>query len=179
MKLRNPFHGLIESIFLFLANHLPRLKAFDRYRYLVLRLAGMKIKSRSKIWAPVMVRPIGGCHNITIGSRTFINSEVRFAAPSSSITIGDNVAIGPRCSFETVSHGLLYEAGVGRGTFTKPIVVEDEVWICAGVIILSGVTVGRGAVIAAGSVVASDVKPLCLYGGSPAKLIRELENDIK
>jgi acetyltransferase-like isoleucine patch superfamily enzyme len=58
-------------------------------------------------------------------------------------------------------------------------VVEDEVWICAGVIILSGVTVGRGAVIAAGSVVASDVKPLCLYGGSPAKLIRELENDIK
>ena len=42
-----------------------------------------------------------------------------------------------------------------------------------------GVTVGRGAVIAAGSVVANDVKPLCLYGGSPAKLIRELENEIK
>ncbi len=53
------------------------------------------------------------------------------------------------------------------------IIVEDDVWICSHVMILSGVTIGRGSIIAAGSVVTSDVKPYSIVGGVPARLIKK------
>jgi acetyltransferase-like isoleucine patch superfamily enzyme len=58
--------------------------------------------------------------------------------------------------------------------FTKPIVIEDQVWIGCGAIILQGVRIGKGAVVAAGAVVCSDVAPMTVVGGVPAKLIKTL-----
>lgn len=52
-------------------------------------------------------------------------------------------------------------------------VIEDDVWIGAGSIILSGVTVGKGAIIAAGSVVTKDVPPCEIWGGNPSHKIRD------
>jgi maltose O-acetyltransferase len=78
-------------------------------------------------------------------------------------------------SFETVSHGLLYEPGRGRGYASHPIVVEDEVWIGAGAIVLQGVTIGRGAVISAGAVVKDDVPAGTVAGGVPARVLRAVE----
>lgn len=51
------------------------------------------------------------------------------------------------------------------------IVVEKDVWIGYGAIIVSGVCVGRGSVVAAGSVVLRDVEPYSIVGGNPAKVI--------
>ena len=163
-----------ELLFLTLANWLPRLKMSDRFRYAILRVAGIEIHGRATIWAPIVIRPIGGAKNIEIGAGTFINSEVRFAAPVDKIRIGGNCAIGPRVCFETVNHGLKYVVDEGRGTETAPINIEDEVWIGAGSIILPGVTVGRGSVIAAGAVVTGDVPENVIYGGVPAKFIRNV-----
>ncbi|MBE0675615.1 MAG: acyltransferase [Bacteroidales bacterium] len=53
------------------------------------------------------------------------------------------------------------------------VVIGDDVWVGYGAIILSGVTVGQGSIIAAGSVVTSDVEPYSIYGGNPAKKIRD------
>ena len=50
--------------------------------------------------------------------------------------------------------------------------INDEVWIGCGAIILPGVTVGKGAVIASGAVVTKDVPPMTLVGGVPAKIIK-------
>lgn len=47
-----------------------------------------------------------------------------------------------------------------------PIVLEDDVWIGYGCIILSGVRIGRGAVIGAGSVVTKDVPPYAIFVGN-------------
>lgn len=52
------------------------------------------------------------------------------------------------------------------------IIIDDDVWIGQGAIILSGVHVGQGAVIAAGAVVTKNVPPYAIVGGVPAKIIK-------
>jgi len=163
-----------EAIFLTLANNLPRVRISDRIRWIFFRLAGVAIDGRCVIWGPMMIRPIGAARNIAIGAGTFINTNARFGVPKERVTLGNNVQIGPNVCFETVSHGLAYVSGKGRGDIVRPIAVEDEVWIGAGAIITGGVTIGRGAVVAAGAVVTRDVAPMTLVGGVPARLIREI-----
>ena len=162
-----------ELIFLTLANNLPRMKVLDKFRFIIYRLAGLRVEGKCSIWGPLSIRPIGGVRNIHIGKGSFLNTEIRFGAPNDKIIIGANVQIGPRVMFETVNHGLTYIPGQGRGSWTKPIIVEDEVWIGVGAIITQGVTVGRGSVVAAGAVVTKDVEPNTVVGGVPAKLIRK------
>jgi maltose O-acetyltransferase len=135
----------------------------------------MDIQGPCLIWGPLSIRPIGGASHISIGAGTFVNTDVRFGGAQGGISIGRNVQVGPRVSFETVSHGLLYEPGRGRGYASHPIVVEDEVWIGAGTIVLQGVTIGRGAVISAGAVVKDDVPAGTVAGGVPARVLRAVE----
>lgn len=161
-----------ELIFLTLANHLPRAKKFDRFRTRLLAWAGMVVAKDCEIWGPLTIRPIGGASNIVIGARTFLNTETRFGVPIDKVVIGNDVQIGPRVMFETISHGLVFEEGQGRSTTSRPIHVEDQVWIGAGAIITQGVTVGKGAVVAAGAVVTRDVPPHTVVGGVPAKVLR-------
>jgi acetyltransferase-like isoleucine patch superfamily enzyme len=113
--------------------------------------------------------------NIRIGEGTFINSDVRFGVPKEIVSFGRNVQVGPRVMFETVNHGLIFEKGKGRGSWSMPITIEDEVWIGAGAIITQGVVIGKGAVIAAGALINKDVKPYTIVGGVPGKLIRTID----
>ena len=57
----------------------------------------------------------------------------------------------------------------------KPIVIEDNVWIGGGAILLPGVTIGRNAVVGAGAVVSRDVPANAVVAGNPARVIREIE----
>ena len=57
---------------------------------------------------------------------------------------------------------------------TKPIIIEDDVWIGFNSIILKGVTIGKGAIIAAGSVVTKDIPPFSMVAGNPAKIIKTI-----
>lgn len=58
-----------------------------------------------------------------------------------------------------------------QGEEERPVVVGDDVWIGANVVILPGVEIKRGAVIAAGAVVTKDVGELEIVGGVPARVI--------
>lgn len=57
----------------------------------------------------------------------------------------------------------------------RPVLIEDDVWIGARVIILPGVKVGKGSVIGAGSVVTKDVMPYTVVGGNPARVLKGRE----
>ena len=66
------------------------------------------------------------------------------------------------------------EPKMERNIGTRPVVIEDDVWIGAKAIVLKGVTIGRGAVVAAGAVVTKDVPPFTLVAGNPAQVTRQL-----
>ena len=171
-----PHKHLKESFFLKLANSLPRSHRSDRrLRPYLLAKAGVDI-SDSTVWNAIEIRPIGAASRITIGQGCFINSGVRFeCAPEVTIKIGNRVQIGSRCSFETMNHSIVLLEKNKRGGFPKSIVIEDDVWLAARVIVLPGVRIGRGSVVAAGAVVAKDVPPFTLVGGVPARKIREID----
>jgi acetyltransferase-like isoleucine patch superfamily enzyme len=57
---------------------------------------------------------------------------------------------------------------------SRPVIIEDDVWVGIGAIILKGVRIGRGARIAAGSVVTRDVPPGATVAGNPARIIDEV-----
>lgn len=88
------------------------------------------------------------------------------------VRIGSRVLIAAHVTITTREHPV----ALPRWGVTKdaPIVIEDDVWIGAGAILLPGVTIGRGSVIAAGAVVTGDVPPFTVAGGVPARTIKQV-----
>lgn len=60
---------------------------------------------------------------------------------------------------------------------SKPIYIENNVWIGFDVTILKGVHIGEGAIIGAKSVVTKDVPAWSVVAGNPAKIIKQLINN--
>ena len=89
------------------------------------------------------------------------------------ITIGNNVSFGHNCMVLTGYHDyyLTGEERMASGP-SKPVVIEDGVWIASGVIICPGVRIGKDAVVAAGAVVTRDVPAGWMVGGVPARFIK-------
>lgn len=110
---------------------------------------------------------------VSFGSDISINRGVEFYSglrERSSIKIGSNVRIAPNARFHAAGHDPDQPDFPDNGA---DIVVEDDCWIGAGVVVLQGVRIGRGAVVAAGSVVTSDIPPYCIAGGVPARKLRD------
>ncbi|ENX3946205.1 acetyltransferase [Photobacterium damselae subsp. damselae] len=114
--------------------------------------------------------------NIFIGDQTFVNAGAVWL-DNAPITIGSHVLIGPNSQLFTPTHSLDYRSRRNWETWCLPITIEDDVWIGGNVCICQGVTIGARSVVAAGSVVTSDVPPDTLVGGTPAKVIKALNND--
>ncbi len=111
--------------------------------------------------------------NLSFGEDCFINYNSVFL-DTGKITIGDNVFIGPNCSFYTPVHPLDVTQRNMRLEKALPIVVEDNVWFGGSVVVLPGVTIGNGSVIGAGSIVTSDIPEAVLAFGNPCKVIRKI-----
>ena len=101
-----------------------------------------------------------------IGIRAQINGKA---------IIGNNVMMGPDVCIYVRNHAFdRTDMPMNLQGFTteKPVVIEDDVWIGARVIILPGVHVGTGAVIGAGAVVTKDVPDYAVVGGNPAHILK-------
>lgn len=114
-------------------------------------------------------------YNIEIGENFYANHNLMILDPI-KVTFGDNVFIGPNCSFYTPIHPLDAKTRNKGLEIAKPIKVGNNVWFGGNVVVMPGVTIGDNAVIGAGSVVTKDVLPNMLAFGNPCKMIREIEN---
>lgn len=61
---------------------------------------------------------------------------------------------------------------------SKPVVIEDYVWIASRATILPGVTLGRGCVVACGAIVTKNIPPLAIVAGVPAKIVGYREDNL-
>lgn len=130
-----------------------------------------------------------------IGKKTFPCRRVEILFPK-GLKLADGVAIGWFAELDarggiTVDHDTNISSHVKLITgshdlddsdFTadfRPITIGHHCWVGTGAIILQGVTIGDGAVIAAGAVVTKDVPPYEVWGGVPAKHIRNRGKDLK
>lgn len=112
-------------------------------------------------------------YNIEIGENFYSNHNL-LILDEEKVIFGDDVLIGPNCSFFTSLHPLapdLRRKGVKRA---KPIKIGNNVWICGNVTVLAGVSIGDNSVIGAGSVVAEDIPANTLAVGIPCKVIKSL-----
>jgi len=87
------------------------------------------------------------------------------------VYIGNRVMIGSHTAITSLTHDHR-ETRMQDTLIKSPVVIEDDVWIGAHVIIMPGVTIGRGAVIGAGAVVTKDVAPSSIVVGVPATLLK-------
>jgi maltose O-acetyltransferase len=110
---------------------------------------------------------------ITIGAGTFINYGL-VALDVAAITIGRDVQIGPNVQLLTPTHPVDPALRRAKYEAAQPIVIEDNVWLGGGAIILPGVTVGRNSVVGAGAVVTRSIPPDSVAVGNPARVIRTL-----
>jgi acetyltransferase-like isoleucine patch superfamily enzyme len=106
---------------------------------------------------------------LAIGAHSRINRNCCLDARG-SLRIGENVSISPDVTILSAFHPV---DDPEFRVLTRPVRIEDYVFVGARATILAGVTIGRGAVVSAGAVVTRDVPPLAIVGGIPAKQIGE------
>jgi acetyltransferase-like isoleucine patch superfamily enzyme len=122
----------------------------------------------------VKFKPAGGSGDIVIGARTVVNSGCVFYT-GNGIAIGNDVSIAANCTFAPVNHAfkrkdiLIRDQRFGPGK--GGIIIEDDVWIGAGCVLLDGSILRKGCVIGAMSLVRGEVPAYTIQVGTPLREI--------
>lgn len=128
--------------------------------------ADLHVGPWSRIWAPF---------NLKIGKSVYIGKHVTIEVDGTignGVLIANNVGIVGRRDHDAWDVGVPVAragwVGMAADSLSTPVVIEDDVWIGFGAVILSGVHIGTSAIVAAGSVVTGDVAPNAIVSGNPA-----------
>ena len=117
-----------------------------------------------------------GGSNVHFGNGVYANSNLTLV-DDGHIFVGDRVMIDPNVTIATANHPLEPELRAKGLQINRDVVIGENVWLGAGVIIVPGVTIGKNAVIGAGSVVTKDIPDNVLAVGNPARVIRKIESE--
>lgn len=143
-----------------------RITPTNKLRIAWLKLFGADLRwnhiiyPSAKIFAPWNL-------SITAGSVIGPRVDVYNKAP---VSLGTGVVISQDAFLCTASHDV---SSPTMALVTHPIVVEDNVWICARAIVLPGVTLHTASVVGAGAVATKDVDAWSIVGGNPAKYLKK------
>lgn len=135
----------------------------------------IQIGARTMVDAFVKIKPAGGVGEVVIGADCAINSGTVIYT-GNGIWIGDAVLIAANCTLAPTNHEFSDVTKRIRDQGFQPsrggIVIGDDVWLGANVVVLDGARIGRGCVVAAGSVVRGELDAYSIYAGAPAKRVR-------
>ena len=114
--------------------------------------------------------------NCNLGVQTLIHSD-------HEVRLGRAVLLAARCYLMGVADYRYDRTDVpvveqGKGE-KAPLVLEDHVWLGAGVFIRPGVTVGNNAIVAVNSVVTREVPPFGIVAGTPARLVKNRASEVR
>lgn len=113
---------------------------------------------------------------LTIGENTCIG-QYSVLTCRNKIEIGNNVMIGPNVMIYDHDHDFRSTEIMNEGGYTDaPIIIEDNVWIGCGTIILKGTKISSGSVIAAGSLVTKNIPGNTLYYNKRIGIEREISS---
>ena len=115
--------------------------------------------------------------NIHVGDHLIINYGCT-VLDVAEVTMGDWVMIGPHVLISTVNHPLSPRGRRNRLGVARPVHIGNDVWIGGGAVVLPGVTIGDNVVVGAGAVVTHDIPSNSLALGVPARVVRQIENDL-
>jgi maltose O-acetyltransferase len=166
----NKFKSVIKNfLWNILVNTLGNSKfIYQKIRFIIYKFAGMRVKSKN-IRSGVTFRG----KSVFIEKGVFLNHNV-FIDAWEKVVIGENTSIAFDVLICTSSHLIGSEFQRAGISDRKPIIIGKGCWIGARATILPGVEIGDGVVIAAGAVVISNCCSNTLYGGVPAKKIKQL-----
>jgi len=154
--------GNVEMVMLAIASRLPLHAA----RVAVVRAWGARIHPTATLYHGFQIR---SARRVSIGPRSSVGDGAILDGRG-GLTIGSDVNLSTQVHIWTAQHdwdspNFDYESG--------PVTIGDHVWLSARVTVLPGVSIGEGAVVAAGAVVTRDLESFGLYGGVPARRIRD------
>lgn len=136
----------------FLRNVVHRYRIlFSKFQVLFLRLQGAELDKTVMIYGKIKV--VGDVSNLSVGANTKINDNVIINCLG-RVIIGERVHLSSGCQIHSSSLGVLE---IDRVHKVSDIIINDDVWICAGAIILKGVIVGAGSIVSANSVVGKPI----------------------
>lgn len=122
----------------------------------------------------VKIKPAGGTGDVIIGERVILNSGCVIYT-GNGVSIGNDTVIAANCVFASVNHAFEKKHLLVREQRFKQgkggIIVEDDVWIGAGCVLLDGARLRKGCVIGAMSLVRGEVPSYSINAGNPLQLI--------
>jgi acetyltransferase-like isoleucine patch superfamily enzyme len=169
MRLR----AFLCELLLYVCNHVVGSLPSRRLRMLFYRrVMGFEIGQKTTVFLNCR---FDCAKKLTIGASTVVNRGCRLDNRG-GLTIGINVSISEEVCILTADHDPRLASFAGR---TRPIVIEDFVFIGTRAMILPGVTLKRGSVVGAGAIVTRDVQPFAIVAGSPARAIAKRNPELR
>lgn len=119
-----------------------------------------------------------GVGPVQIGSNTRVGMGNVIIGP---VIIGNNVLLAQNIVISALNHNYKnVEIPIClQGETVAPIIIEDDCWIGANVVITAGITIGKHCVIGGGAVVTKNIPPFCVAVGNPAMVIKQYNTESK
>lgn len=152
-------------------NTFYRFIPFFFLKTIYLRIFGIEIGKSSCIHRGARFFSIG---KLKIGQGSVVNFNC-YLDNRRGIYIGNNVGIAHDCKIYTLGHDL---NDPEFKTIGAPVRIHDNAFLFSNCIILPGVKIGEGAVVLSGAIVTKNLEPYTVYGGNPAKKIKERIRDV-
>lgn len=116
--------------------------------------------------------------DIIIGDYTRIGLHNTIIGP---VCIGNHVNLAQGVVISGLNHNYTDVTTLidNQGVSTSPILIKDDSWIGANVVVTAGVTIGRHCIVGAGCVVTKDIPDYCIAVGNPTRIIKRYNHQLQ